>query len=521
MMIEREDRYDRQLRLWANAGQKRLEDSLICLINANAMGTEVLKNLVLPGIGNFVLIDDKVATSEDVSSNFFLVPNDEGKNIASAATHKLRELNDAVEGFAIDQSLGSLLENEDYSFWENFNVVTVSGLVQRTHVEKLKSILWEKNIPLLLIDSIGFYGSLRLISRETTVIETHSSANFYDLRIDTPWEELQKYSDSIDLEKLDVIDHSQVPYVIIFIKALQYWKSMHNGKAPVSFDEKKLFRSLIESLARDLTTESNFIDASKTMHRALQRTQIPQSVKNLFNDKCISEEQINASTPIFWIFIVALKNFVSRNGTLPLPGNIPDMSSATKSYINLQNIYREKARADERDFTDEVVKVLTSIGRSPQEISKDSIHTFCKNSYFIHVSRGSRKDFNQEMVKTVLKEMPETEDNSILEIYFAIITFNSFFDNFGRCPQVADYEDFVKEFRFLCSLGPKTKIPKDLDMLFKEILSHSSLSYHNINSFIAGVASQEILKLSTGQYTPVDNLFVFDGVHSTSSKWKI
>lgn len=45
----KEIKYDRQLRLWSANGQEALEKSRLCLINATATGTEILKNLVLPG----------------------------------------------------------------------------------------------------------------------------------------------------------------------------------------------------------------------------------------------------------------------------------------------------------------------------------------------------------------------------------------------------------------------------------------------------------------------------------------
>lgn len=46
----KEIKYDRQLRLWSANGQSALESSHLLLINATATGTEILKNLVLPGI---------------------------------------------------------------------------------------------------------------------------------------------------------------------------------------------------------------------------------------------------------------------------------------------------------------------------------------------------------------------------------------------------------------------------------------------------------------------------------------
>ena len=68
-------RYDRQLRLWGDHGQvsinRRKSDSIlttvkvqaalerasVCLVNAEAVGTEILKSLVLPGLGNFTILD--------------------------------------------------------------------------------------------------------------------------------------------------------------------------------------------------------------------------------------------------------------------------------------------------------------------------------------------------------------------------------------------------------------------------------------------------------------------------------
>lgn len=41
-------------RLWGDHGQEALESAHVCLINATATGTEILKNLVLPG--NVILV---------------------------------------------------------------------------------------------------------------------------------------------------------------------------------------------------------------------------------------------------------------------------------------------------------------------------------------------------------------------------------------------------------------------------------------------------------------------------------
>ena len=46
---EKSRRYDRQLRLWGDHGQRALEAASVCLVRATATGCEILKSLVLPG----------------------------------------------------------------------------------------------------------------------------------------------------------------------------------------------------------------------------------------------------------------------------------------------------------------------------------------------------------------------------------------------------------------------------------------------------------------------------------------
>jgi NEDD8-activating enzyme E1 regulatory subunit len=105
----KEIKYDRQLRLWSSNGQEALEKARLCLINATATGTEILKNLVLPGpppsqlnltigIGGFTILDDKITDGEDVGVNFFLEPTSMGSPRGEQAYKYISELNPDVRG---------------------------------------------------------------------------------------------------------------------------------------------------------------------------------------------------------------------------------------------------------------------------------------------------------------------------------------------------------------------------------------------------------------------------------------
>jgi len=50
---------------WGEHGQTGLESAHVCLINATGTGTEILKSLLLPGVGAFTIVDGKKVTEED------------------------------------------------------------------------------------------------------------------------------------------------------------------------------------------------------------------------------------------------------------------------------------------------------------------------------------------------------------------------------------------------------------------------------------------------------------------------
>jgi amyloid beta precursor protein binding protein 1 len=62
------------------------------------VGVETLKNLVLPGVGGFTIVDPAIVTEPDLGVNFFLEEESLGKSRAEETCRLLRELNPDVEG---------------------------------------------------------------------------------------------------------------------------------------------------------------------------------------------------------------------------------------------------------------------------------------------------------------------------------------------------------------------------------------------------------------------------------------
>lgn len=101
----KEKKYDRQLRLWAASGQQALEDARILLLNNDpgVVGVETLKNLVLPGVGSFTVVDGATVTEADLGTNFFLEESSLGKSRAAETSKYLKELNPEVVFHAVEE----------------------------------------------------------------------------------------------------------------------------------------------------------------------------------------------------------------------------------------------------------------------------------------------------------------------------------------------------------------------------------------------------------------------------------
>lgn len=159
-------------RLWAASGQAALEDSRILVLSASATSTSILKNLVLPGIGHFTILDHRLVTPEDAGNNFFLEgPDSIGKSRAEEAVRLLSELNEDVDGKADTRNVREVLgAGENTKEWlRQYTIVIVHNL-EKDLLERLSRILWEdESMPsLLVVRSTGFLAEFSIQSHEHT-----------------------------------------------------------------------------------------------------------------------------------------------------------------------------------------------------------------------------------------------------------------------------------------------------------------------------------------------------------------
>ncbi|CAL8246966.1 unnamed protein product [Lota lota] len=526
----KEQKYDRQLRLWGDHGQEDLENAHVCLINATASGTEILKNLVLPGIGAFTIIDGHTVSGEDVGNNFFLSQNSIGRNRAQAATELLQELNSDVSGNFVEESADQLLDN-DPEFFHRFSIVIGVQLPESTRL-RLGSVLWTVGVPFLVCWTYGLMGYMRLVVKEHTVIESHPDNALEDLRLDRPFSELTDHIQSYQLDSMDKKDHSHTPWIVIIAKFLETWLTEHDGQPPKNYKEKEAFRQMIregilkkENGVRE--DEENFEEAVKNVNTALNPTKVPSSVEDLFNSEHCTN--ITSQSAAFWVMLRAVKEFVLHEGKgcLPARGTIPDMISDSQRFINLQNVYRDKALQDAAAVAKHVESLLQTAGKTPESISEKDIKLFCKNASFLRVvhCRSLAEEYAVDSVnKDEITSCMDSPDSEMV-LYLMLRSVDRFYQQHSRYPGVYNYqveEDISKLKLCVTSLLQEYNLNVNIkDDYIHEFCRYGAAEPHTVAAFVGGAAAQEVIKMVSHQFVPFNNTFIYNAMSQTSATYQL
>ncbi|XP_043258449.1 NEDD8-activating enzyme E1 regulatory subunit isoform X1 [Colletes gigas] len=521
---ERNRKYDRQLRLWGDHGQAALEGAHVCVINATGLGTEILKSLVLPGIGAFTIIDGKKITHEDIGANFFLEADSVGKSRAQVAMQMLLELNSDVRGDYIDEEPEQILYNSP-DFFNNFTVVVATSLVEKSLI-LLSQRLWELNIPLIVCRSIGFIAYMRIQVKEHTVIETHPDNETPDLRLDKPFETLKTHLDSINLDEISFKDYPHIPYLVILYKFLQNWMVDHQ-ELPKTYKEKNEFKKLIkEGMQRNendaTNSEENLAEAMRAVNTCITHSEIPESVRNILNDdRCIN---LTAKSSSFWIIAKAIRDFCENEGSglLPLKGTLPDMTADTEKYITLQQLYHKQAISDAEAVWRRTLQLLRQLGKPSDSISERDVKLFCKYASTIHVERGTCiADEYDSKISETYNIVQSLENPESMMIYYVVLRgvekfqaeFNSYPGEFDDQvePDIVKLKARITKLLIEWGCGPLAK-----DDYVHEFCRFGGSELHSVSAFLGGLAAQEVIKFVTNQYKPVHNTFIYDAVTSNS-----
>ena len=466
-------------RLWGENGQQALETSRVCLINANVVGTEVLKNLVLPGIRAFTIIDDQTVSEDDADSNFFLSTEGSiGQSRAKVAATFLLEMNEDVKnGDYLHENFETLLD-KDVNYFTNFSLIIACGIRDERSLNRLSQEMWSLNIPLLVVKSIGFLGYIRLQIQEHCVLEPHPDNTLEDLRLTELFPELSAYFDSFpSFEELTRQELSRIPSLVIIYKNLLKWRKEYqknSNEIPKNYREKSSLIAMIkdemftlqESKAyQSFTDESggarmeleNFEEAYKLVNKIFYDSpKISKDLQQLLNESKLLDMTMlkqKSSNFNFWIMMKALNEFIARHDCLPLKGSIPDMNSGSEQYIRLQKLYKTKAKEDAQCLS----KIIQDTFKC-STIPDSDIHLFCKNVRYLRIIRTS--PIYQEMQSKTMRNLvtfrlqndEEESDSDELRFYILMRLIDRFYSKHRRFPGQNSDEVDISELKVFINL---------------------------------------------------------------------
>lgn len=159
-------RYDRQLRLWASSGQASLESSKILVLGGSHVGACLLKNLILPGIGSFTLVDGNSVSDADLGNNFFIDATSKGQSRVEQEVKNLCELNPGVTGIAKQQDPRQFVESNNLDEYTLVVAVNQPHCVLFPLAEKAWDAKGGMGVPLMVVRGAGFVGEVQVQVKE-------------------------------------------------------------------------------------------------------------------------------------------------------------------------------------------------------------------------------------------------------------------------------------------------------------------------------------------------------------------
>jgi amyloid beta precursor protein binding protein 1 len=502
----------------------------ILLINADAVGTETLKNLVLPGVGKFTVVDDKKVSQLDLGTNFFVDPSNIDKMRAQVVTDMLCEMNPDVRGVAITDSISSILLSNP-SFLSAYNLI-ITANIEENMLTYVSSFCWTQKIPLIVTRTYGLIGYLRIQIQSHAIIESKPDSKLYDLRIANSFKEFEEYCDDFDFGTSNTLSHSHIPYPVILFKALSTWKANNGGATPSNKDAKDAFEALLKSMSIDINKETNFQEAVKHKSMAFTASSLPGPVQELIEEA--SQQPLTKDDSEFDILLNSLKIFIERsNGCAPLNGQVPDMTSQSASFVRIQKIYHDKAVSDMHALKAIISSVLLELGRNPSEILDETVEIFCQNIFNLRrlTTTKIEEEYsikNMEILREAFDDPYDDPLQTPIIWYLCLRAVDIFQSKYLRWPgsQVDNFENDAKEVWVNIQTLSKENDTDDLlpyvcqDHAI-EITKYANYELHSIAAMIGGVAAQEAVKIITHQYIPLNNTYIYNGIAGCGSAYTL
>jgi len=209
------------------------------------------------------------------------------------------------------------------------------------------------------------------------------------------------------------------------------------------------------------------------------------------------------------------------------------MKAQSADYIQLQNIYKAKARKDLSEVVDKVRGIESELMKD-FSIDEREVEAFCKGAASVRLISGrpimpikspSMVDWG-DRANSLAQEL--NDETSLFLLYVCFLAYDCLADRLTpRDSSQSIYHslycaDFLDELIEQSGIViEKEAVIERMENFSQEMQRASDGELHNISALTGGIVAQEVIKVITKQYIPLDNTCVFDGIASKVGVFRV
>ena len=309
--MSKEDRYSRQIGTYGIETMNKLSEFKIFIYGMRGLGVELAKNLILMGVKEVTICDEKLVKINDLSSNYILSEYDVGKNRRDKASlSNLKELNNFVDVNSCDISDFSQL----YQIVNKYDLVIITEIIDSLIINKIENICRENNHGFIYTGVLGLLSYIFIDFGENHIINNwngNSSNNYFIKNISNEKECLITIDESNSMQLPNEGDY-------VIFKEIEGMEELNDGK-PRKIISIKSKNSFI--LEEDTTSFGKYIKKGICIEKKIPK-KISYSTfeKNLIKPKIDENIQCENILTIHSLIYSSQKYF-DENKNLPKLNN--------------------------------------------------------------------------------------------------------------------------------------------------------------------------------------------------------
>ncbi|EEA05399.1 thif family protein [Cryptosporidium muris RN66] len=530
-----ENRYSRQLMLWGSLSQLYLKNASVCILGSCVVAIEVLISLAFNGVGNITIVDDSKIEQADIGKSSILYNKAFiNEYCVKAYVTEISKANiDTTLNFIIQSPERFLLELcEDSNRHDFYNVIVLCNIPLH-----ISSILFEylrntkKDYFIVVLTSVGFVGMVRIFMNGIYLsfdsdLSRQLSIRLKGLQLHRPLDELVNLSNEIEMSDLDDLTRKHIPFPIILVKAKQIYEEIYTSI--YEENSSQILKQIIEKLCR-FSNEINFQEAIQNIN--LLFSSDSSALYDELNHVLLeSNKNVTLSyNRKLSLILHAINLFYKEYKRYPVCEKLPDMTSCTSLYLKLQSIYKDQFAKD----IDIIYTLICTKYQDINQITKYEIKDLCDHLYtFVPVKYNNiylscDSNFNTLTFKNELMEYDSVENykNQSLLAYYLILESRELFNQkYGRYPKNS-IEDLNEVINIIVTYLDKINLNIDIFCpnkdLIKQVIGFETSQIQTTACFIGAIASQEIIKIITNKFVPLNNTLIWSGVSCKCSAFKL